>query len=310
MRDDRIVRAYAPVAPSPEVRASMLGHILESKGAPSQAGTRKRSIASRWFLPAACAAAVFLCIFTVPQLYSPEQPSIVIQQVAPGADSPNGIRKTMNYNGFRYVFLENGATYDLDPSVLSQPLGTLNYNIQQDPKTYGSTDFAASFAVGGTVYQIDGYDPAFRLAVEWEGQYYIAQCVDTLDNTALELSTYFETAELEDRTEEVQICDHAGQSILSTLTGDDAEALISLLTQSISAELTNDQYQEIARAQRSGESYQLMFRLKDSTSYTMYVIPALSIVSAGDNRYLVPEEYAQDLKNVFSELPQTPLPMG
>ena len=53
-----------------------------------------------------------------------------------------------------------------------------------------------------------------------------------------------------------------------------------------------------------------MFRLKDSTSYTMYVIPALSIVSAGDNRYLVPEEYAQDLKNVFSELPQTPLPMG
>ena len=310
MRDDRFIRAYAPVAPSPESRASMLAHILEAKEEPLQGSGKRHTRAFRRFLPAACAAAVFLCIFTVPQLYPSEQPSIVIQQVAPGADSPNGMRKMMNYGGFRYVFLENGAAYDLDPSVLSQPLGTLDYDIQQDPETYGSADCAASFAVGGTLYQIDGYDSAFRLAVEWEGQYYIAQCVDTLDDSPLELSDYFETADLEGRMESIQTCDHTGQSILCTFTGDDAEDLLSLLVQAVPAEFTDDQYQEIARAQSNGGSYQLIFRLEDNTSYTMYVIPALSVVFAGDNRYLLPDEYAQNIKDVFSGLTQTPLQTG
>ena len=309
MRDDRFVRAYEPVSPTPAVREAMLAHILEAKEKPFQSSGKKHAISFRWFLPAACAAAVFLCIFTLPQLYPSKQHSVVIQQVTPGADSPNGIRKMMNYGGFRYAFLENGAAYDLDPAVLSKFLGKLSYDIQQDPETYSSTELAASFAVGGTVYQIDGYDPAFRLAVEWEGQYYIAQCVDTLDDSPLELSSYFDTANLQDRTEEIQICDHNGRSVLCTLTGDAADKLLSLMSQVVPVELTNEEYQELARAQRSGRSYQLVFRLEDSTAYTMYVIPALSVVSAGDNRYQMPEEYAKDLTDLFSDFQQAPVPM-
>lgn len=310
MRDDRFIRAYGPVMPSEQARESMLTHILESREAISRAGVGKRSLPFRWFLPAACAAAVFLGLFAVPQFYPPEQPPAVIRQIAPGADSQNGMRKMMNYDGFRYVFLENGAVYDLDASALSRPLGTLNYDILQEPERYGSAEFAANFAVGGTIYQMDGYDPAFRLAVEWEGQYYIAQCVDTLDHSILELQDCLKAADLKNRTEEVWICDHTGRSVLCTRTGDDMQALLVLLTQAAPAELTKDQYQEIARAQRNGESYQLVFQLRDGTTYIMYVIPALSIVSAGDNYYLMSGEYAQKLSDAFSALPLVPLPAG
>lgn len=310
MRDDRFIRAYQRVSPSPEARKAMLAHVLASREAPVQTGGKRRAVSFGRLLPAACAAAVLLCMFTVPQLFTVEEAPVVIQQVAPGADSPNGMRKTMNYNGLRYAFLENGAVYDLDPSVLSQPLGTLDYDIQQAPETYGFVDCAASFAVGGTLYQIDGYDPVFRLAVEWEGQYYIAQCVDTLDGSPLELSRYFDAADLRNRTKEIQICDHAGRNVLCTFTADDAAELLSLLPRAVPAELTNEEYQEIAHAQRSGGSYQLVFRLEDSTSYTIYVIPSLSVVSAGDNYYHMPDEYAQQLQDMFSGVPQAPLPMG
>lgn len=310
MRDDRFIRAYERVSPSPAARTSMLAHVLASKEAPFQSGGKRRAVSFRWFLPVACAAAVLLCMLAVPQVFTVKEAPAVIQQVAPGADSPNGIRKTMNYGGYRYAFLENGAAYDLDPSLLSQTLGILNDDIQQNPETYGFADYASTFAVGGTVYQIEGYDPAFRLAVEWEGQYYIAQCVDTLDGSPLELSSYFDTANLRDRTEEIQICDHAGQNILCTFTAEDAEELLSLLNQAVPAELTNEEYQEVARAQRSGGSYQLVFQLKDSTAYTMYVIPALSIVSAGDNRYQMPDECVQELQDLFSGIQQVVPPIG
>ena len=40
------------------------------------------------------------------------------------------------------------------------------------------------------------------------------------------------------------------------------------------------------------------------------MIPALFIVSVGDNRYRMLEEYQQELSEVFNGLQQVPLPMG
>lgn len=308
MRDDRFLRAYESVTPSPAARDAMLSHILNAREEPPPASTRSRAI--RRILPAACAAAVLLVVAAVPHFSAPESPSAVLQQVAPGADSPSGMRKMMNYGGFRYTFLENGATYDLSSAELSQPLGVLEYDMQQDPETYGSMDGAASFAVGGTIYELDGYDPAFRLVVEWEGQYYIVQCVDTLDGSVLELAAYFETADFQDTVKAIAICDHSGQTVLRTLSGDDAAKLLAVLSNAAPAEFTNDQYQAIAHAQNSGESYQVVLQLTDSTSYSLYVIPTLCVVSAGDNRYQLSDEYATELDAVFTGLEQAPIPMG
>lgn len=309
MHNERFLQAYDSLRPDPAAREEMLARILSSRE--TEAPPRpKRQLLLQRVLPAACAAAVLLGIFIFPQSHTSEPPATVFHQVAPGADSPDGIRKIMNCNGLRYTFLNNGASYDLTADDLSASLGTLEYDIQQDPKRYSKADLAASFAVGGTVYQMTAYDPAFRLAVEWKGQYYIAECVDTLDGQNLELSTYFETADFSDTVELVQICDHAGQSVLRTISGDKIQGLFSLLVQAAPAELTNEQYQAIAHAQNSGASYQLLFQLKDGTSYHLYVIPPLSFVSAGDNRYLLPDETAQDLNTMFSDLQQFPLPMG
>ena len=310
MRNESFLQAYDSIKPDPAAREEMLARILASREAevPSRP---KGQILFRRVLPAACAAAVLVGVFfTLPHSQTSQPPATAFHQVAPGADSPNGIRKTMNCNGLRYTFLDNGAAYDLTADDLSAPLGTLEYDIQQDPEHYSGADLAASFAVGGTVYQMAAYDPAFRLAVEWNGQYYIAECVDTLNGQDLELSTYFETADFADTVELVQICDHAGQNVLRTISGDKIQALFSLLVQAAPAELTNEQYQAIAHAQSSGASYQLLFQLKDGTAYHLYVIPTLSFVSAGDNRYLLPDASAQDLNTMFSDLQQSPLPMG
>lgn len=310
MRDDRIVRAYEQVKPSPSAKREMLDRILAAQEEPSRPISRINAMFYRRVLPAACAVAVLLCVFALPERSAPGSSPVVIQQTAPGADSPNGMRKMMNFDGFRYAFLENGAAYDLESDRLSQPLGTLDYDIQTDPQVYGSAEYAASFAVGGTVYEIDGYDPAFRLAVEWEGQYYIAQCVDTLDDSTLDLGSYFDTAGFQDTVDRIEICDHAGRTVLREVDEAGISPLLTLLAQAVQAELTDEEYQEIARAQRSGGSYQLVFRLVDGTSYSLHVIPALSIVSAGDNRYRMPEEYQQELSEVFNGLHQVPLPMG
>ena len=92
--------------------------------------------------------------------------------------------------------------------------------------------------MGGTIYEIRGYDPLFRLAVEWEGQYYIAQCVDMLDDSEILLSDYFETAGFYDTTEQIRIYDHAGRSVLAELSGGDMEQMLELLAQSEPAGLT------------------------------------------------------------------------
>ena len=226
----------------------------------------------------AWAAAILLCVATLPQFYLPAESPVVLQQVAPGMEGPSGMRKTMNYNGARYVFLENGAVYDLKPSSLSASLGTLEYDIQENPKQYSSTELAASFAVGGTIYEIRGYDPLFRLAVEWEGQYYIAQCVDMLDDSEILLSDYFETAGFYDTTEQIRIYDHAGRSVLAELFWWGYGTNAGTASPIGAAGLTDVQYQKIARAQRSGESFLLSFQLKDGTSYEMRVIPSLLIV--------------------------------
>ncbi len=310
MRNERFVRGYESVKLDQPIKEAMLNRILAEKNQGDSVYKSKKHTSFRRLLPVAWAAAILLCVATLPQFYLPAESPVVLQQVAPGMEGPSGIRKTMNYNGARYVFLENGAVYDLKPSSLSASLGTLEYDIQENPKQYSSTELAASFAVGGTIYEIRGYDPLFRLAVEWEGQYYIAQCVDMLDDSEILLSDYFETAGFYDTTEQIRIYDHAGRSVLAELSGGDMEQMLELLAQSEPAGLTDVQYQKIARAQRSGESFLLSFQLKDGTSYEMRVIPSLLIASAGDNRYFLPNEFAGDFSPLFDSLEQPQMPMG
>lgn len=310
MRNDRIVSAYEGVKPDRASRERMLANILAHRKAAPLPQRRRGAPALRWGVPAACAAAVLLLAVSVPWFQPAVESHGVLRQAAPGADSPNGMRKFMNYDGLRYVFLENGATYDLEADQLSQAVGTLEYDIVQDPQAYSSTEFAATFAVGGTIYELEDYDARFRLAVGIDGCYYICQSVDTTDNTGLELDTYFAVAELEERVETIQICDHAGLESLYEVSGPQVREMLSVIAGSTQTEPSNEQYQQIGRAQRTGGSFLLRCRMDDGTAYQLYVIPSLSIAMAGDSVYALPNVFSEDFGTLFDGLKQQSVPMG
>lgn len=310
MRNDRVVNAYANVGPDAEAKERMLANILAQRKFTTLPKHKKRMAPLHWIMPAACAAAVLLFVVSAPQFQPAVKSPEVIQQVTAGADSPNGMRKFMNYDGLRYVFLENGASYDLEADQLSQSVGTLDYDIGRDPERYSTVEFAATFAVGGTIYEMKGYDPGFRLAVEIDGCYYICQSVDTVDNTGLDLDAYFETAALEDRVESIQICDHAGQEVLAEVAAQNVQEMLSVISDSTQAELTDEQYQQIGKAQRTGGSFLLKCQMNDGTAYQMYVIPSLSIVMAGDSTYSLTDTFSEKYSPIFDGLEQQPSPMG
>lgn len=310
MRNDRVVNAYTNVSPDAEAKERMLANILTQRKVTVLPKRKKRIVPARWIMPAACVAAVLLLVVAVPQFQPAVESPEVIQQVTSGADSPNGMRKFMNYDGLRYAFLENGAAYDLGDDQLSQSVGTLEYDIGRDPERYSTVEFAATFAVGGTIYEMKGYDPSFRLAVEIDGYYYICQSVDTVDNTGLELDTYFETAALEERVERIQICDHAGRESLADVSDQEVQEVLSVISDSTQAELMDEQYQQISKAQRTGGSFLLKCWMNDGTAYQMYVIPSLSMVMAGDSTYILPDTFSEKYGSIFASLEQHPSPMG
>ena len=119
----------------------------------------------KWCAAAACLVVVAALVLGGTSMFARESlPQL--QPAAPAVDAPDGMRKMMNYNGNRYVFLENGAAYSLSAQQLKAALGTLDYDIQADPQANGKKEFSTTFALGGTVYALADYDPAFRLAVE------------------------------------------------------------------------------------------------------------------------------------------------
>ena len=66
------------------------------------------------------------------------------------------------------------------PPYFGDELGTLEYDIVAgiaSGQSVSDKEFSASFAVGGKLYAHPDYDPAFRLIVELDDQYYLAELV-------------------------------------------------------------------------------------------------------------------------------------
>lgn len=256
-----------------------------------------------WLAAAACVVLVAASAVTMGRLT--EEPVTPIQPNSIAATSPNGVRKYLNYNGCRYVFLNSGSAYDLTQQQLGDALGTIVYDIQAAPKENGKLDFAATFALGGTVYQLRTYDPAFRIAVKLDGNYYIAENVDTVDGSDVDMAAYFETADFEKTVKEIQIYDHFGREKLETVKGSKVSKMIALLSQVHPAELSNEDFERIGKAQKNGKSFLVVFRLADTTQFQLYVIPSMSIAMIGDNRYRLPEAFQNDFGTLFGSLKQS-----
>lgn len=80
------------------------------------------------------------------------------------ADAPVGMRKFLNYNDFRYAFVEDGKSFDFSSLTLGDELGTLEYDIvagMASGQSVSDKEFSASFAVGGKLYAHPDYDRHF-----------------------------------------------------------------------------------------------------------------------------------------------------
>lgn len=262
----------------------------------------------RWVAAAACLCLITGSVFAVRHFTAPQTVEPIVQ-TAPAADAPNGMRPMLNLNGLRYVFLGNGAVYQIPDSQLGDALGTLTYDITADPEANAKKDLSTTFALGGTVYALTGYDTSFRIAVELDGEYYLCQSTGYTDGQLLDPSTYFPAAGFPDNIETVSVFDHAGSNLLAQLPDEDVERFAEALAQSTPAQLSDEQYQQIGQAQRDGKSYQVSFDLKDGTAYTFYVIPSLNIAMFGDGRYTMAQDFADKFSVFFESLVQEPQPM-
>ncbi len=201
------------------------------------------------------------------------------------------------YGGKNYLMTENILT-DVQ-GVLGKKLGDssgfIDFSSNFDENLL-STDLANSFSEDAVFYSMEGYDEAFRIIIESGDTYYVCESTQA---AASDIVNYF------DRVYGGLISSHMGLSDYAELTAEETLKLLDIFSKATKAELTNDDYQNIATAQTEGKSYRLKVIFDDDTFTTIYVIPELNLVSIGQE-YYTSQTLADDIADYFAELPQTP----
>jgi len=257
---------------------------------------RSKKIAyTKWGMIAACAALVLGIAIVKSPLSTTITSSPQISQQAP-VSAPNGVRKILNYNGYRYAFVADGAQFKFSGVKLNQSLGTV--------------DNASTFATGGELYEIPSYPNHFRIAVKFEANYYLAEIVAKIDDSAMTAKEYLDLANLNKNSKDIYIMNHVGNDVLKKMTDQPTVAsILKGLYSAKNATLSNKEYEAIAEAQSQGKSYLLKLNQKDGTSISMYIIPELKVVSIGDAYYHLPDDFFDQAGELFTELKQEVLPL-
>lgn len=238
-----------------------------------------------------------------------------------GPSSPtSNPRPFFNYNGYRYAFRANVMSnlpiaYNLTAFDFQKSVGTLEYDLAavmtgaSSEQELAERDYAATFALGGTVWELPGYNPGFRLAVELDGIWYIADVVGRVDGEPLGAKYYIDTAKLDKQVSQILITPLNYGDILGTIDGETASKLLAELKNASPANLTNEEYEAFARIQSQGGTYTLVVQLKDATSVEMLITPELGIISIGDDKYHLTDRFVADYGSLFEGLEHIAPPM-
>lgn len=316
MNEKEMIARMSKLGPTKTQKERMLSRILKREARKKPPLRRSVKIA----IPAiGCAVLSLALVFPVFFKTDPAIPSLTaLQQVQPTTFTVTprnmplsvslGPLKMMNYNGHRYTFLNDGAPYDLTDMLpkAEDKLGALQYDLKTDMENggkngYAGLDYATTYLLGGTVYRLPGYEPAFRLAVEYKGQYYIAQLSGRTDNGVIPAGEYAETAELSRLTNEIDIMNHSGSVQLHVLNRKkEVREWIGMFSQSVAAvNRDREADEQWAKVQSEGKSYLAKLRLKDGTAIDMFVVPELGMAAIGDNRYILPESFSEAYADLF-----------
>lgn len=232
-------------------------------------------------------------------IVSPTPMAVSIGPRAVGLSLDVDVRKFLNYNGSRYEFLNNGQPYDLSELKLGEhkPLGKLDYDIAADMQAggsqgYASRDFGTTYLAGGIVYELTGYKPSFRLAVEQNGRYYVVQVVGRTDESIMEANDYVEAAQLDKLADRFELMDSSSKLLHTwTIKKDIHEMVKRIASFEAAGKLTNEQYEQLAKATNLGENHILRAVLKDGTVIDMLLTPEMGLIAIGDGRYKLSEEW-------------------
>ncbi|REK77653.1 hypothetical protein [Paenibacillus paeoniae] len=298
MNEKELITRISRLGPTKTQKERMLSRILEPEAPKKAPLKRSYKIA----IPAICCAMLSLALI-LPMFLRQESaiPSLVALSVQPSPQTftPRQMPlqaaidplKMMSFNGYRYTFLSDGAPYDLS-GMMPTPGDKLSDDDQ---------DFATTYLAGGTLYRLQGYDPGFRIAVEHQGRYYIAQMSGRTDDVTIPAEEYVNVADLVRLTEKIDIMNHSGSLHLHSLDGkNEVRKWIEMFSRSESSvNRDREDDEQWAKAQSEGKSYLAKLRLKDGTAIDMYVVPELGAASLGDNRYGLPESFQEAYADLF-----------
>lgn len=312
MTEKELLERLARVGPTNTQTERMLQRILN----PSEAKSKSKR-QWRWSYRIAMPAMLGMLLLAIGlpfMMNGEEEPAIVVLKPAVAINpmaisiSPRGfslpqageVRKFLNYNGSRYEFLNKGEPYDLSALKLeeSKPLGKLDYDIAADmlaggTNEYESRDFGTTYLTGGTLYELPGYDPAFRLAVERDDRYYIVQLVGHTDDSTIAADDYVAAARLNKLAERVELLDGTGSQLLHEWSVDKEvrEWIKQIASVEPAGKLTNEQYEQLAKEEASGGAYTLRVALRDGTSIDMPLTPEMRLIAIGDSRYKLSDDW-------------------
>lgn len=295
LNKEKIYKSFDEIKPSNEQKDRMLENILAKAQKREEQKNKKvvnladrKTAKVRQWVGIAAGLLLIAGIGTVWQTGVIFGPNVNTHQGIEGPSaSPMGIRKIFNYEGYRYAFLNDGESFELKSEQLGEMLGKV-------PE-------GASFAEEGDLYALSDYDADFRMAVQWEDRYYIAQRVAKADESPMDIKVYFENMELEKNLVEVVISDQAEMEVLKTLSKEEAMIVAESFANTEVARLEDAQYEAIANAQGQGESYQVSFVLRDGSKVGHYVIPSMNYVTVGDYT-CVSENLNEQIGSFFEDL--------
>ncbi len=275
MKNKKIAEAFDTLTPTTAQKQNIFDHMMTKKRSSIQ---MKKQITYTVLGLASCA------LFAVGMTMVPTQPEISPQ--APQETSPMGMRRFMTFENHRYAFLDSqaGVTFEEQPSNL---LGELSVDLIASPELSATENLGTTFGLGGTVYQIPNVDPLFRVAVLVDGEYHVAQNVSGMDETALDLPTYFEAAKFNEVATSSEVYNHMQTSVVKSLSGDETHALLDIVVTGTPTVLTSEQFEALAQKQFDDESYLVKVALSDDTVFEFYIVPTLDLVSVGDHYYHV-----------------------
>lgn len=210
----------------------------------------------------------------------------------------------MRMDGIFYSFLEEGMEFKIDKSLIGDLIGTIDKEIDLEKEINVNEDMAATYAVGGKVYEFKNHNKEFRVLVEKDGKYFILENTSKLAGGNVAVSDYFKMAKLGEITEKIDIMDHFKRDVLKSVDKEKSLKMIEELSKSEWIKIDYDLFEKTGAAQMEGKSFLLAVDLGDGTTLDMYLIPSLKTLAVANETFKLTEDFLKNFGELFEGLKQ------